>query len=714
MYRSQHRRNKDISVQPQPSSMPVVLPSHSQTSLTSSRSSSDASSSLPPSNSGQFDITASDQPLPLPLFPSATSSASKTRFFALSRSSAPRAPPSLTSQMGQSLSRPTPVASSNESTSNGSRLKRAWAGRRKKSEDVTVLLGGQPSSAISTSGKGKERDVSGRSTPSPSTPITPQATGVQVQQSQLVPQQTRGTKNFIPLQLSSSLNVFSGNRRQSQSPKSPKFSGSAPLPTPLLDTTDAFLDKKLPLTPTTPSPPLSSTVTSFARSSFTSLTSDGPASKEDIPVPRDKLDNEMKQDWRKSDSTMTSHITVRPGAFGNRSPRPASLAESSHSGHTVVLNKRLSALITDADFAMPEESDLDQDSVIRGTGRPSPTPSLKVIHRRSISLSPGFGLRMKSGSPEPVISEPQSFSSPVSPIISARDTPTLTRAAAEGFIMPTTPPGTSHSTSSNIRGQLAAWTAVPAVPLPSSHAARSIPSSPPPQPRAAIANHPPVSNPPSFRQTAISMTGSLAPTAAGIALGIGKRAAEKVHRVWGGFSSSSSSQSAYSSTSSVDQIGPASYQGHGYKRSEDIFGGRSVSSQAISHHAPSGKSGWRGKHRTPNAPSGTWSVTSSTASSLSECEALTMPSGPNLGTKLRGPKLNTSRAPIAGGLVFGRKLDICVQQTAINCDSKASSQEGASGIKPLEDRALPALVIRCAQHLLQWGVQEEGLFRYIN
>ena len=33
-------------------------------------------------------------------------------------------------------------------------------------------------------------------------------------------------------------------------------------------------------------------------------------------------------------------------------------------------------------------------------------------------------------------------------------------------------------------------------------------------------------------------------------------------------------------------------------------------------------------------------------------------------------------------------------------------------IPPLQERLLPALVLRCAQHLMVWGIQEEGLFRY--
>ncbi|THH30922.1 hypothetical protein EUX98_g3249 [Antrodiella citrinella] len=684
--------------------MPVVLPSHSQTSL-SSFSSDASSSNLPPgpipaSNSSSSDIAFADQTLP-------SSAPSKSRFFPLSKSSAPRAPHSLTQQMGQTLSRPDPVVltPSNESISGGNRFKRVWQGRRKKSEDVAVLLGGQ--SPVAGNGKGKERDFS---TPSPTTPLASKGAEAEVQQSQLPPRQTKGTKNFIPLQLSSSFNVFGGNRRQSQSPKSPKFSGSPPLQTPLSSASDAFVDKKLPLTPT-PTPPSTARLATFSQSSLTSLPSTDHVNKCETNPAKDKADLETKQDWRKSDSTVASRITVRPGTFGNRSPRPVSLAESSHSGHTVVaVNKRLSALITDADFAMPEEGDLDGETGMRGTGRPSPTPSLKAIHRRSMSLSPGYGLRMKSGSPEPLItSEPHSFSSPsspISPIMSAKNTPTLTRAAAEGFITPTSTPGAAHSTSSNIRGRLAAWSATTAPPPSSAgrvNAERPLPTPPPPQPRVATANHPSVSHPPSFRQTAVSMTGSLAPTAAGIAIGIGKR----VHRVWGGFSSSSSSQSAYSSTSSVDQMSNGSQHCH-TSRPEDGLGARTAP-QVINQ--PSAKSGWRGKRGTPNAPSGTWSVASSTASSASESEALTMPSGPNLGTRLRGPMLNASGSAVAGGLVFGRKLDICVQQTSIDRRPDVSSNDGGSGIRPLEERDLPALVIRCAQHLLQWGVQEEGLFR---
>lgn len=85
-----------------------------------------------------------------------------------------------------------------------------------------------------------------------------------------------------------------------------------------------------------------------------------------------------------------------------------------------------------------------------------------------------------------------------------------------------------------------------------------------------------------------------------------------------------------------------------------------------------------------------------------------------MGKKIRGAMLNAAGSPVAGGLVFGRQLEICVQQTAIERPPEAASRSAVPGIPSLEDRALPALVTRCAQHLLQWGVQEEGLFRYVN
>jgi hypothetical protein len=74
-------------------------------------------------------------------------------------------------------------------------------------------------------------------------------------------------------------------------------------------------------------------------------------------------------------------------------------------------------------------------------------------------------------------------------------------------------------------------------------------------------------------------------------------------------------------------------------------------------------------------------------------------------------------------------MKICVRDTAIDSVRAAlrakefdSSATHDADITPssapsvpsaaLESRQLPALVVRCAQHILTWGVQELGLFRY--
>ncbi|OJT11616.1 hypothetical protein TRAPUB_11872 [Trametes pubescens] len=413
-----------------------------------------------------------------------------------------------------------------------------------------------------------------------------------------------------------------------------------------------------------------------------------------------------KEDWRKSDSTMASHSTIRPGALsGNRSPRPVSLAESSHSANTIVapVNKRLSALITDAEFTMFEEADSGaaDDSGFRPptSGRPSPTGSMKARNRRSASLSLG-NLRKATHQDPP--SRPAGPHSPGrimsdSPLALSRDTPTLTRAAAAGIIAPVNAGGSAQATGNNIRGHLAAWSAAPNP--PPTRTERPLPAPPPPQPRRPPgAPHPPPVNP-TFRQTAVSMTGSLAP-AAGFAMGFGKRAVEKVGRAWGGFSSSASNHSGYSSSSSTGGASTTSM------KVSDANSGYASSPQ-------SGPSGWRGRRKAPHGFSGGSSISSFTSTSS---EDHFIPSGPQLGRRLRGPKLSSSGVSIAGGLVFKRDLPTCVRETAIE-DVQIRLAHGDQdlfahvGFKPLESRLLPALVVRCAQHILRWGVEEEGLFR---
>ncbi|TFY54196.1 hypothetical protein EVJ58_g9004 [Rhodofomes roseus] len=197
--------------------------------------------------------------------------------------------------------------------------------------------------------------------------------------------------------------------------------------------------------------------------------------------------------------------------------------------------------------------------------------------------------------------------------------------------------------------------------------------------------------PSGLRQTTVSITGGLAP-AAGIAMGLGKRAVERVGRAWGGFGSSSGA-SMISQSSSVSSI-TSSDQGHPL--------GRTMSKESSAAFGGIVKK----KRRFGPAPSVS-SVTSSSAAS--EADAF-VAAGPGLGRRVRGPKRTPSGASIIGGLVFKRDLKTCVAETAIDGLDKAAAQEGGE-TKPLEQRMLPALVVRCAQHLLKYGVREEGLFR---
>ena len=675
-----------------------------------------------------------------------------------------------------SIPNPQPISSSSASSiasSTGGKRKLGW-GRRKKSEDVTALMsaaaqggvggssGGSGGSVGSGgdnkllfSGKGKERAFS----------VSSQSSDHHYSQnftassSPLVK-----SKPSLPIQLTSQLtstfNVFS-SRKHTPSPKSLTFTGNqvpngiSPPPqqsyqqAPPPRMTEAQMGKDLPPPPpvstlTPPEQTRGSTIVSPSTAAAIHLlqvseptSRDSRETKDRMETPKDsrpstareKPDRETKQDWRKSDSTTISHSTIRPGAIGNRSPRPVSLAESSHSGHTIVpVNKRLSALITDAEFATPEEGDLTDSSSLEfsaattptiatpptlNSQRASPASSVRARNRRSMSLNlvpASLSPKSKTSSPpEPIMMhQPENGPSPLhrtytetlvtsssstsshtgatGPVGMDSPPPTLTRTAVKGFIAPLNPPGAVHSTGSNIRGRLAAWT----VNASSKRATDRSPSALTP-------------TQPSFRQTTVSITGQ---TAAGIAMGIGKRAANKVTRVWGGLSAGSSSASTHSSTSSMSGT-PSSYH------SAEI--GRSTSEQSMPLHSSGGGGGMWKRRRTPNAPSGAWSVTSSLASSsVTDFDAS---GGPCLGSRLRGPRRTASGSYVAGGLVFGRELETCVNDTAIDSTLIAkelgTQSEEPMEKRPLEKRLLPALVLRCAQHLLKWGVQEEGLFRCV-
>ncbi|OCH93108.1 RhoGAP-domain-containing protein [Obba rivulosa] len=712
-HRGQQLRNKDGHAH---------SASLSSSSLASSDTSSAVSSVLLPaaplSDSSQSDLAVSDHSAPSLHAPS------KNRLFPLSLSSltSKSSPPP---SMGQVYSRPSAPSSPavNAPAGPASKLKRVWNNRRKKSEDITALF----SAARHSASTEPEHDASSLMT-SPSS----------VDHSHSSSQMS-----------SSKLTIFGSRKPSVPTFEAPASSGSSsPPPLPPKPTHD-----QVPQTPPKPLPPMehpsserqlpepeSETAPKAASSPAQPLQlpmdanfTGSPSAAAQERTSHDRERGKLKEDWRKSDSTMTSHITIRPGALaGNRSPRPVSLAESSHSGHTIVpVNKRRSALITEAELAMLEESDgneagLDILTRVSSSGRPSPTSSIKVRNRRSVSLNlgPEFSLKSRFGSPElPSRSPPTTAaihspgrlvgdSMPSSPLAPSRDNPTLTRAAASGIISSVNTGGTTSSTT-NFRGRLAAWTATsasaPHSPTSPPQVERPLPPPPPPvrrpQPTGGTGGHP------SFRQTAVSMTSSLAPAA----MGFGKRAVEKVvGRAFGGFSSASSSASIHSSSSSV---ATGSAAGHSFRSGQSKYAeqplGRTSSDLSGSGSGPS--SVWKAKRR-GHAFSGTSSISSSiTSSSASDIDHFT-PSGPNLGRRIRGPRRTSSGASIAGGLVFKRDLRKCVQETAINnvLERIATGEELdsiESGVRPLEERMLPALAVRCAQHILKWGVQEEGLFR---
>ncbi|KAA1475155.1 RhoGAP-domain-containing protein [Dentipellis sp. KUC8613] len=436
------------------------------------------------------------------------------------------------------------------------------------------------------------------------------------------------------------------------------------------------------------------------------------ASPSPAPAPvsrpsQEKRDHEIekaKEDWRKSDSTTTSYYTVRPrsGTSGTRTPRPVSMAESLQSNNTIVpQTRRMSALITDSEYATPEE-DLSVESHASGSARASlsrqasPSGSAKARKRHSISLSlsspfasearrsPPHNGRHRAGT--------DGFGVPPS-----SDLPTLTRTAANGIIAPSRAEDFPSSTGSQIKGKLTAWSA--ASPPPRLRALPEPPGSPSGRSSSSSSQNQ------AYRQPAVSISGGLAPVA-GFAMGFGRRAMERMGRAIGSLGAHAHSHASSSSSS----------------LSGDESLGRTQSNlSAPSHHLAAPPP--RGKHwRTPNAPSGAWSIsttgTGSSSVSQSDSDVLGLAAGPNLGRRRRGPMRvggGASGPPIAGGLVFGRDLATCVRETAIEpvrlaIAGRGTLEGGAPG-DPLEKRMLPALVVRCAQHLLRWGVEEEGLFR---
>lgn len=617
---------------------------------------------------------------------------------------------SLAVVMGQNYSKPKALSISTAATaatSTGTKLKRL-VGRRKKSEDATKLFAGND--------KGKEREWD--------SPVSTTSSSSQVT--------TPSSKSPRSAKLTHFANqAFSGGGRKATKPA--QISPTPPTPPPkpwnmqpanakLASLSSPALPSKVQTTlkadnrgSIIPMSPGISSAVNFMRLGEQEREAEQVREKEraaaaakEAATKETEQKNDQKDLWRKSDSTM-SHHTIRPGAgAGPRSSRPVSMAESLQSNHTVVpASKRLSALITDAEFETPEEEDDSsfksayEEVPITQLISPSSTSSLAALkNRRSISLNLG-SKSLKVEAPAPLstsatlneskpafktVNEPYARISPSS----SNETSTLTRAAANGIIAPTS--SGVQSAGNNIRGRLAALTAT--------HHNQHHSSSHPVPPSAY--HRTPSPQPPSQRAAAISITASLAPAA-----NLARRAAEKFGR-WGGFSSSSGG-SGYSSSSSS---------------TSDHALGRTISNNSSGQMSSS-----KGKtRRTPEAPSGAWSVSSSGGGSLSDSDAFHVPSGPSLGTPIRGPlRMNARGTAVAGGIVFGRKLSAVVHETAIGVgipdyfargnpvNSKPTLETPGHAtqeeLKALETRRLPALVVRCAQHLLLWGVGEEGLFR---
>ncbi|KAF8658305.1 hypothetical protein AX16_002075 [Volvariella volvacea WC 439] len=418
---------------------------------------------------------------------------------------------------------------------------------------------------------------------------------------------------------------------------------------------------------------------------------------------RETVPSEVKEAWRKSDSSMSYH-TIRPGAGSNRSSRPTSVAESLHSNHTVVPAKRLSALIGDADFGMLEEDDSDgrlrEDRILTANQQPVASAATKTKNRRSLSLNIGAN-PFKASSPSPHLSsatEMRSTSFSISeapPSARMKGVPTLTRVEAQGSVNPSssaTQPSYERLANGNPdatvphNGPPSNERTKPSGPL--SH--RFIPSSAP-------------------RQPSISMSSTFAPAA-----GLARKAVEKIGWPWGSHSNSHSisgnTNTGYTSSSSSQ----ASHTENALTRTD--------SNQSITGIQGMHKL-LRPKHkRTPNGTSGSWSIHSNATTSSMDSDG--PPPEPSVGRRLR-PPLRVMHTGASNGLVFGQNLQRVVRETGIGGRGAdhheveppvylGLTEEAAARwpqARALELRCLPALVVRCAQHLLIWGIQEEGLFR---
>ncbi|KAI6046181.1 hypothetical protein EDC04DRAFT_2632381 [Pisolithus marmoratus] len=560
------------------------------------------------------------------------------------------------SSMGQAVSRPpvntafpsssTPPCLGSSSSVTGSRFKRAF-GRRKKSDIILPSSKTSPTSANAKASSSSNDSLFGTVNSAPAGQL--------------------GAKQ-LTLQLASQ--VFS--RKQSGSvpaspamlppPLPPKY--GVPHPTPQHSPSSDNVDKRVSVLTTSNSsiaPALN-----YIRHAEASMELEG--------IKKDAETSEPRDIRRKSDSTL-SHHTIRPG-LASKTPRPVSLAESLQSNHTIVpVNKRLSALLTDAEYVTPEEEPERVEGLQRPPGRStspdsqgSPAASLKARDRRSHSLNIGSPFSLMDSLPTAAQASVSLDVIPPSVSTSFREESIKTTGASPYVLKQVV---RLHTEASHV--------AESSPPV----AERTLPKIPQTQrtpPLVPSAN----TSFPILRQTTISMTSGLAPAA-----GLARRAVEKMGRVWGSKNPPSNSPMASPIASS-----PSFPIGMVYRTNSG-------------HSEPASR---RKNRHTPQTPS-----ISSTGSSVSDHE------GPQLGRCLRGPMKTSSTAAGVGGLVFGRDLKACVKDTALDTIrnslhgrglTASSNDTQRSGPRvSLEERHLPALIVRCTQHILAWGVQEQGLFR---
>ncbi|THH07496.1 hypothetical protein EW145_g3333 [Phellinidium pouzarii] len=737
--------------------------------------------------------------------PSSPSSSSPSLF-----SSARHPPPNSKPAMGQaeSAARPSPVLApvALPPAQPAGKYRFAWPGRRKKSEDLSKVMGHVSPLPLPTSmplptptatppasvSKGKGRELTCQNT------LTSQADNdLHLQMHELGRPPSRSSAKQFTLQFASStLHALKGKLNASQSsvhslrsPATPPASPPPPLP-PKPDgirlssssssstrgvpyANPELPDRKKPL-------PQSSSTSAHTTEAETHTAVMPVVVDDDVKVPQRRERREdtqttrdIAEDWRKSDSTLR---TVR--LVGSRTPRPLSLAESTNSGHTVLpaagspstnmgASKRLSALMTDIDFGMPEVDSEDESACesaapsalssmhdMRDMYRQQPAQSAVTSRSSSPASSNQIGSRRGSLSIRiDRLSGSRARTVP-SDHLSGSDSEAQFSVSTHG--MHTANSSTTSITSSASAKDLAVLEGRPSVEIASSasessdmsdihqypqyqgkpklelwhkpsdsqtsFSTSSSHSHHGEQPSVLLSvSHGPPMRPAhqrtrlqsiqskGFRQTAVSLTTGLGPAA-----GFARKAVDKLGRALGGSTTSLdapppavSHPPSASSASFFAMMGrsPApehhqlpQHRSHLHAHQHLVYQ-QNVYGQFGFGHSPhhASKKGLR-KHA-QNAPSGTWSI-GSNLNSLSDTDGSTG-QGPNLGRRMRA-----SSHPGSRGIVFGRDLSQCVQDTAIE-----GNIGGKGDMLKLEGRRLPALVTRCAQHILKWGVQEEGLFR---